>query len=154
MARQLDVQYVQFYTDGSAARKVATVEPLKQMKLPKVKKQKRRVFHVDPIAAMGIVVSVFMLVLMFVGVSQLQNAQQRADAMQMYVNRLETENASLTETYETSYDLQKVEQTALALGMVPREQAQYVTIHVPMQEVEEQPDAWDRFYTFLTGLFA
>ena len=33
MARQLDVQYVRFYTDGSAARKVATVEPLKQMNL-------------------------------------------------------------------------------------------------------------------------
>ena len=154
MARQLDVQYVRFYTDGSAARKVATVEPLKQMKMPKTKKQKRIVFHIDPIATMGIVVSVFMLILMAVGVSQLSNAQQRVDTMQTYVDQLETENASLSATYAESYDLQKVEETALALGMVPRDQVQRVSIRVPMVEVEETPGAWDRFYTFLTSLFA
>ena len=154
MARQLDVQYVRFYTDGSAARKVATVEPLKQMSLPKAKKQKRRVLHIDPIATMGIVVSVLMMVLMVVGVSQLRTAQQRADTMQTYVNYLESENASLCATYESSYDLQKVEETAVALGMVSKDQAQRVTIRVPEQEIEQQPDAWTRFYTFLTGLFA
>lgn len=154
MARQLDVQYVRFYTDGSAARKVATVEPLKQMKMPKVKPQNRRVFRIDPVATMGIVVSVFMLVLMIVGVSQLRNAQYRADAMQTYVSRLEEENATLSATYENSYDIQKVEETAIALGMVSRDQAQRVTIRVPVQEQEEQKDAWTSFYTFLTGLFA
>ena len=154
MARQLDVQYVRFYTDGSAARKVAAVEPLKQMKLPKAKKQKRLVFHIDPVATMGIVVSVLMFVLMVVGVSQLNAAQQRAEVMQTYVNELKAENASLSATYEASYDLQKVEETALALGMVPRDQVQRVSIRVPVLETEENPGAWDRFYTFLTSLFA
>ena len=41
MARQLDVQYIRFYTDGSAAHKVAPVAPLKTIKLPKIKKHKR-----------------------------------------------------------------------------------------------------------------
>ena len=154
MARQLDVQYVRFYTDGSAARKVAVVEPLKQMKMPKAKKQKRLVFHVDPIATMGIVVSVLMFVLMVVGVSQFHAAQQRAEVMQTYVNELKAENASLSATYEASYDLERVEETALALGMVPRDQVQRVSIRVPVMEQEEAPGVWDRFYTFLTSLFA
>lgn len=154
MTRQLDVQYVRFYTDGSAARKVDTVQPMKQMQLPKVKKQKRIVFRVDPIAAMGIVVSVLMLVLMAVGVFQLKAAQQSASSMEDYVSKLEAENASLSATYEQSYDLQKVEETAIALGMVSRDQVQRVTIRVPAVEAEETPGVLDRFYTFLTGLFA
>ena len=36
MAQRLSVQYVQFYTDGSAARKFAPLAPLKTMKLPKI----------------------------------------------------------------------------------------------------------------------
>ena len=153
MARQLDVQYVRFYTDGSAARKVATVEPIKPLHLPKVKKHTRLVFRVDPIATAGIIVSALMLVLMIVGVFQLKSAQESAYTMEAYVSRLEAENAELTAQYEASYDLDKVEQTALALGMVPRDQVQHVTIRVP--DVQEEPATiWDNLYTFLTGLFA
>ena len=82
MARQLDVQYVRFCTDGSAARKAVTVEPIKPLHLPEAKKRTRLVFRVDPIATIGILVSALMLVLMVVGVFQLNNAQNSANTME------------------------------------------------------------------------
>ncbi len=154
MTRQLDVQYVRYYTNGSAAQKVATVEPIQPLRLPKAKKYKRMVLRVDPIATVGIIVSALMLVLMLVGVSQLSSAQAKTNSMEAYVSRLEAENATLTAAYEASYDLEKIEETALALGMVPKDQVAHVTIRVPEVTAEETPGAWERFCTFLTGLFA
>lgn len=154
MARQLDVQYVRYYTDGSAACKVSVAEPIQTMKLPKVKKQKRILVYVDPVAIAGIIVSVLMLVLMCVGVSQLKQARSHTAAMAAYVETLHAENTALQATYENSYDLEQVEKTALALGMVPMEQVKRITISAPPAEAVEEPGTWERFYTFLTGLFA
>lgn len=154
MARQPDVQYIRFYTDGSAARKVAPVAPLKTIKLPKVKKHNKITLHIDPVSIGGIVMAAVMLVLMVVGVAQLASTRQELQVMENYVQTLEQENDSLEDTYLQSYDLEAVEQTALALGYVPVEQVKHVTIRVPQVQEEQQPGAWERFYTFLTGLFA
>lgn len=154
MARQPDVQYIRFYTDGSAARKVAPVAPLKTIKLPKIKKHKRITLHIDPIAISGIVMAAVMLVLMLVGVTQLTNTRQELVSMQSYVQTLQEEKISLEVTYEQGYDLEAVEQTALALGLVPKEEVKHVSIRVPQPQIEEEPSAWEQFYTFLTGLFA
>lgn len=154
MARQPDVQYIRFYTDGSAARKVAPVAPLKTMKLPKIRRHKKITLHIDPIAIGGIVMAAVMLILMLVGMAQLTNAKNELHTMQNYVQTLQQDNISLEATYEQGYDLAAVEQTALALGLVPKEEVRHVTIHVPQPEVEEEPGAWEQFYTFLTGLFA
>ena len=55
MARQLDVQYVRYYTDGSAARNIAPSVSRKTQSLPKYFKKKRSiVVHVDPVAIAGI----------------------------------------------------------------------------------------------------
>ncbi len=154
MARQPDVEYIRFYTDGSAARKVAPVAPLKTIKLPKIKKHRRITLHIDPVAIGGIVMAAVMLVLMLVGVAKLVNTKQELQTMQGYVQTLQQENNSLEDTYLQGYDLEAVEQTALALGYVPVEQVKHVTIHVPQVQPEAQPGTWERFYTFLTGLFA
>ena len=153
MARQLDVRYINFYTDGSAARKVAPVEPLKPVKLPRAKKRRRIVVRIDPVATAGIVLSVVMLVLMCVGVAQLKQAQAEAAVMADYVDTLRQEQEVLRATYENGYDLAEVEKTALALGMVPADQVTRITLKVP-EQITEKPGAWERFYTFLTGLFA
>ena len=154
MARQYDIQYIRFYTDGSAARKVAPVAPLKTLKLPRVKKQKKTAVRIDPIALAGIVMSVVMFVLMCVGISQLRTAQQELQTMTAYVDTLQTENTSLKAAFSESYDIEQIERTALALGLVPEEEVRHVTIQVPQTQVEEEPGAWERFYIFLTGLFA
>jgi hypothetical protein len=154
MARRYDVQYIRFYTDGSAARKVAPVVPLKTMKLPQIKKNKKITLHIDPFAISGIVMAAVMLILMLVGVAQLTNTRQELASMQSYVQTLQGERISLEATYEQGYDLEAVEQTALALGLVPKEEVKHVSIRVPQPEIEEEPGAWEQFYTFLTGLFA
>ena len=74
--------------------------------------------------------------------------------MESYVERLQAQNEALTETYKAGYDLQEVQKMALALGMVPQEQVEHVTISVSVPQIEEAPGTWERFTTFLTGLFA
>ena len=154
MARHPEVQYIQFYTDGSAARKVATVAPMKTMKLPRLKKLKKITLHIDPVSIAGIVMAAVMLVLMAVGVAQLYGAKAQLQTMEAYVDTLQQENVSLRTEFSEGYDLEAVERTALALGFVPKEEVQHVSIRVPDMQAEKQPDPWERFYTFLTGLFA
>lgn len=154
MARQVDVRYVQFYTKGNAACKVAPVAPLPTAKLPRVKKQKRIVLRIDPVAVAGIVMAAFMLVLMTVGVIELHNARQNVVTLENQVDTLWQEHRQLNAAYEDGYDIADIEKTALALGMVPREEVTQIVMQVPEVPQEEEPDAWERIYTFLTGLFA
>ncbi len=154
MAPKLDIQYVQFYTDGSAAKKVAPVAPLKTIRLPKIQIKKKIVLHIDPVALCGILMAGIMLVLMAVGVFQLRAARQEAKIMSDYVQILQQENTELYTSLTDGYDIQQVRQTALALGMVPKEQVRHVSITVPEAPVAEEPGSWEQFYIFLTGLFA
>ena len=99
MAQQLRVQYVQYYTDGSAARKVESPVPQAAPRKARAKKQKRIVIPVDPVSILGILVAAVMLVLMVVGYTQLQNTQQEVQTMEQYVSTLRRENAALQEEY-------------------------------------------------------
>lgn len=153
MARKTDIQYIRLYTDGSAARKLQPVTPWKTAKLPKVNKNKRITLSVDPVATVGIVVAAVMLILMMVGVGRLRVAQQQAAVMEQYVETLQNNNRVLQDTYD-SIDLDEVERMALALGMIPEEQAQHVTMKVPATQIAEEPGAWEQVWIFLAGLFA
>ena len=155
MARQPDIQYVSFYTAGSAAMKIQPAVPAKAV-APKAKprKQKRIVLHVDPVALCGIAVAALMLVLMVVGMGQLQAARQETVAMQQYVATLREENAELHSDYEASYDLDEVREMALALGMVPGEQAPNTYISVTENQEVVQLSFWDQVTVFFTTLFS
>ena len=154
MAQQLNVQYIRFYTEGSAARKVAPVVPLETLKLPKIHKCKKTVIHFDPVTLLAVIVPMIMLVLMAVGTVRLNNARVELNTMASYVDTLQAEHETLQATYEAGYDLEKVEKTALALGMVPADQLTRVSIEKPAVQTEVRLSAWERFCTFLTGLFA
>lgn len=154
MARHTDIQYIRFYTEGSAARKVATVAPLKTLKLPKIKKLKRTTLYIDPVAVAGIAMAAMMAVLMVVGVVRLSIARQEMATMSSYVQTLREENISLSQELYAGYDIEEIEKTATALGMIPKEQAQHVTLRLPEFQQPQEPTAWERFTTFLTGLFA
>lgn len=154
MARQLDVQYVRFYTDGSAARQIEPSVSRKTQRLPKFAKKKRRItVHVDPVAIAGIFMAGIMLILMTVGMVELNCAQEEAMQMEAYVQTLRQENEALQTAFEEGYDRSQVEHMARALGMVPSEQAQRISIHVPAQQ-EQDPGFWENVTTFLSGLFA
>ena len=154
MARQPDIQYIRYYTDGSAARKVAPLAPLKTLKLPKIRLKKRITLRIDPLAIAGILMAVVMSVLMVVGMVKLETASQELQTMESYVQTLSQENVQLQQTFREGYDLEEVKTTALALGLVPKDQVQHITLRVPPEQVVEEPTSWERFCTFLTGLFA
>ena len=154
MAQRTDIRYVQFYTDGSAARKLAPVAPLHTIKLPKVKKQKRITIAIDPIAFASLTMALVMTVLIVVGWVQLNNIKQEVQTMTAYVEVLQAENVQLQNTFLEGYDIEQIERTALALGMVPKEQVQHISVQLPEMIEQPEPTTWERFTTFLTGLFA
>ena len=156
MAQRVDIQYVQFYTSGSAAKCVAPLTPVQTGTLPRTTKRRVRRVYVDPVAILGSAVAVCMLVMMLVGLSNLRAEQAKTAEMVAYVAQLQDENAALHARFEAECDLEQIEETARALGMVPREDVEHIAIDVELPPVEEeQPlSLWERIGTFLTGLFA
>ena len=158
MARQPDIQYVQFYTGGSAARKL---EPEKRQikngaKLPQVRRrvQKRNVVCIDPISVCAVMVAVAMVIAMAVGMLRLSDLTDQADRMEQYASNVNQENAALRSQYRAGYDLKDVEQKALAMGLVPEDQLQHITVKVEVPEVEPALTGWQEFCRFVTELFA
>lgn len=154
MARQNEICYINYYVSGSAAYQVEQ-KPVKQKaKLPKMRRKKKIVVHVDPVATLGIFVACVMFVLMVAGAVRLGAVQKQAEQMRDYVSYLQEETAQLRATYEHGYDLEEIRQIAEARGMIPVADAQQVQIRVEIPETTEEPTVWESFVTFLTGLFA
>jgi len=155
VARKPDIQYVRFYTDGSAARQLEIQTPQKKrVPQPKTRKQKKYVIYIDPLAVAGIIAAAVLLIAMVVGSIQLFVAQRQQEWMEDYVVSLRQENAELTQTYKTGYDLQEVEKSALALGLVPESEVQHIVVTVEVDEPEVTQTFWDRVVEHLQELFA
>ena len=159
MSRQMhEIQYVRFYTDGSAARKTAA--PRKQVAAAPAKQPTRSAkrpvvkIPVDPGAWAGMLVAGVMLIMMVVGVFQVNSARQEVAQLEGYVAQLQTKNEQLQAVYQEGYDLEEVEKLALALGMVPQNQVQTIHLQVPQPEVQVQPTLWSTFLAFVRGLLA
>lgn len=154
MARRPDVQYIRYYTDGSAARQLEPKPQRKKHPLPKVKKQPQLVLYIQPMAIVGILLSAVMLVMMITGSLELYHAKNEKEAMAEYVQKLSDKNREDRAEYEESLNMETIEKSALAIGMIPQEQAKQITISVPMPETEENPGFWEKTILFLEGLFA
>jgi len=155
MVQRVDIQYVRFYTQGSAAKKVAPAISVHTGALPQVTKRKVQRIYLDPVALLGTAVAVCMLIMMLVGLSGLRAEQAKTEEMVSYVEQLRQENEALHTQYEEECDLERIRETALALGMIPCEEAAHVAIQVSVPQVQEEPaNLWQRIGTFLTGLFA
>lgn len=160
MALQPDIQYVPFYyVEGTAARKVERrTAPAKAAPVPapKRRRSRRKTVAVDPVAICGLLVVMVMLVSMVVGFARYSVSLERNAQMSQYISELEAENAQLQQQYTDGYDLEDIQDIAGALGMVPAEDAEQITIDVqpPQQETEAQMNFWESFTTFLAGLFA
>lgn len=155
MARKPDIQYIQFYTDGNAAKQMQA-KPRVTVKyaLPKAKRPQQKVIHVDPLALGGLIVSAVMLILMIVGSVQLFTLQEQTRQMESYVSLLYSENYHLKTAYESGYDLEEIEKTAHVLGLVPVEE-KTVTVSVPVEKViMQEPTVWQKMSAFFQRLFA
>ena len=156
MAVRTDIQYVQYYVDGSAAKKTAPKTETKHAATPKTRKVKRKVVVIDPVAVIGVVATVCMLVIMAVGFVRYQNVQEQTNRMNLYIQQLQQQNTELQQTYENGYDLDQIQEIADALGMIPAEDAQQIQVQVqiPQEAPVEEMTLWESFTTFLAGLFA
>ena len=156
MAQRMDVQYIRLYTNGSAALKLESAVPQTNTAFhKKAGKIKRVKVFVDPVALLSIGIAICMVVLMSVGFAQLHQARAQVEAMESYVDRLQAENATLSNEYRTGYNLDQIRQAALELQMIPAEQAAHVSLFIPAEpEPIQQVTLWERISTFLTGLFA
>ena len=150
-------RYIQFYTEGSAAQKVQLVDEREWAPLPEYQVRRKKVIHIDPVAIVGILAAAFLMITMMLGVTRLVEIREQTAQMQEQVIQLQAENRELSQKYAESYDLAVIENTALNMGMIPSEQANRITIHVPVaQQPEQVPNEtlWGQIGTFLTGLFA
>ena len=114
-------RYIQFYTPGSVACKVELRQEQEWAPLPQAKPVKRTVIAIDPVAVLGCVVAVCMLVLMAVGIQHLNTTRREVAVLEGYVSELAAENQRLKQEYADGYDLQTVRQKALDMGMIPVE---------------------------------
>ena len=158
MARKTEIEYIRYYTVDSAARQIAPVLPLQEPKTPVRKKVKCRRFYVDPVAIFGIAVAMCMLCAMAIGLVQLKQMEHRTQVLEQYVDQLHQENVQLSTEFDDNCNIAEIEQTALALGMVPAEDAPQMPLTVilpqtPDKEVEPV-SLWEQLTTFLSGLFA
>ena len=149
-------RYIQFYTPGTAAVKVQVQDEQKWAPLPEPKPIPKISVYVDPVAVLGFVVAVCMMVLMTVGINQLNSTRREVATLEHYVAQLTAENHALEETYTAGYQLDEVRQKALDMGMVPVEQIPQTQIYItmPHEEIAEPATLWEQAAAFLTGLFA
>ena len=154
MAQRLDVTYITGYTDGSAARELNPVQPFKTLRLPRFQKKRRKVICVDPISIASIAVAAVLLVAMIAGTVELMQVRRDVEVMETYVQTLQQENEILTAEYKAGYNLEDVRKTVTALGYVPMEQVEHVTMEMPAVQAVGRLSVWERVYTFLIGLFA
>ncbi len=156
MAKLSQVQYIQFYTDGSAARKLEVAAPVRPKKTPvKARRPKRRVIYIDPVALLGIKVAFTILLSMLVGVFRLTDARAQTQRLENQVYQLQQEQVELQAAYENGYDLEQVEQAALEMGLIPVDQAQRITITAEAPELDpQQPGPVSQMLAAFVDLFA
>ena len=157
MAQKPEIQYVgQFYVHGSEAKKLARKTEQKKAKteLPLHRFERIRKVHVDVLAISSILIAAVLMVTMVMGTLSLQSSWQELRIAQEYVYELESANATLAAQYRSGYDLDEVRSAAIALGMIPVEEAQVVSLRVTVPEVQPEPTLLDDIVWFLEGLFA
>ena len=157
MTQKPKIQYIgQFYVPGSEAQVLSLNEKKKKPKtrLPIARREKIEAVYVDPIALIGIVVAVVMLVAMVLGALQIHSDWAEYETMSRYVSQLKNENAKLESTYREGYDLEDIRDKALGIGLVPKEDCERITITVTAPQREPEPTLWDDIVWFFQGLFA
>lgn len=158
MASRVDIQYIQLYTEGSAAKKIATPLPKKRVaEKPVAKRAKRKVIRIDPVAVLSLAVCLALAITLGLGIGKIQQAKQDNARMAAYVESLSQKNEALAQEYAAGYDLHEIEKTAIALGMVHNDQASHrgITVHMEAETtVKPQMNFWQNLVTFFTNIFA
>ncbi len=156
MARQPEIQYVNYRVDGTAARKLEKhIFHRTAASDAAPRPETARVIAVDPVALCAIALAVMMLFAMVAGLVQYRQCLKESQQMNVYVQQLQQENAQLQQTYEQGYDPEEIMQIALDAGMVPANKVARIMVEPekPAQQ-EIEMSFWQSVTTFLAGFFA
>ena len=157
MAQKPDIQYItQFYSYGSEA-KVLELRPStkkKKFTLPTAAPDRTIRVMVDPVAWTGIAVAVLMVVLMAVSAYHYLQACREYEMVNSYVINQQDDCVKRQMEYQKLYDLDDVWEKALALGMIPMEEAEVIAIAPVIPEPEPEAPWWENISWFMRGLFA
>lgn len=157
MARQPDIQYIQFYNYGSTAQKLAPrMQKKEKYQLPQHRPmaQKAKQSVLDPLSICAIVVAGFMLITMLIGMFRLGELTTRRQELEAYIVSLQQEQAELQVAYENAYDLTQVEERARQMGLVSKDEVTYVQMGPVTLVQEETPSFSQRVSAFFEELFA
>jgi hypothetical protein len=107
------------------------------------------------VALLGCTVALVLAVLMVVGLVQVTQVSAQVRKAEQDIVALELEHEKLEEIYRSGYDLEQIREEALAMGMIPKEQAETITVQIRLPEpVPAEPSVFEQVWTFLTSLFA
>ena len=158
MNNKAKIQYVgQFYVYGSEARALELKQQApkeKKKNPPVVQPEKVHVIHVDPVALIAVAVSIVMLVCMVMGLQQLRGDWAEYQTVAGYVHQLREDNHTKTEAFRETYTRSEIREKAATTGMIPKEEAQRMTVTVTAPEVDLDPTWVDNMVWFMKGLFA
>jgi len=156
MVKKPEIQYIdKFYVYGSEA-KVLELKPKRRVRtiLPLSAPDKTIKIPVDPVAIGGIVVAIALLVTLVLGCVQYVQVYRQYRTMMDHVVTEQNLNVELREDYRSQIDLVEIRDKALALGMIPAEEATVMPVRVTVPEPEAEPTIIDEMIWFLKGLFA
>ena len=156
MVKKPEIQYIdKFYVHGSEAR-VLELKPKRRIKtvLPLFAPDNTIKIAVDPVAIGGIVVALALLVALVMGSVQYVQTYQNYRTMLDHVVTEQNTNVELRETYRSQIDLVEIREKALALGMIPVEEAPVITIRAELPQREPEMTYWEEFVWLCKGLFA
>ena len=154
---QPDIQYVCYRYEGTAALQPQVVNaPVKVQNNahPAIRRKKRKVLRINMVPVLAVLLTAVMLVCITVSMVRVKGMQAQEELLQQYIVSMEEENVTLQEQYRQGYDLEDIRQKALAMGMVPAEQVEQITIQVQIPQDAQEQTVWDRIGIFLAGLFA
>ena len=152
-----NIEYIQkFYSYGSEAKAVE-LKPVEQapekILVPKYEREPVTTVCIDPIAFCGVMVAIVMVVVMLAGLIRFNVISRECAQVEEYVNSLREEHVLMTHQYRAGFDLDEVEDTARALGMIPISQANTVSVQVQTPVRQPEPGFLDNVKWFLGGLF-
>ena len=157
MVQKPDIQYItQFYSYGSEAKVLELKLAKKKQKtqLPKAQPQQKIRILVDPVAWAGIAMAIVLVVLMAVSVQSYLDTCAEYEVMTNRVIALQNTNVARQQEYASMYDPADIYDKAIALGMIPVEEAQVITISPVIPEAEPEAPWWEDISWFMKGLFA
>lgn len=159
MARKADIQYIRHsYIEGTAAKKVAQKQvkraPLPLFEPEMMEADQKVEVRVDPLSVVATITAVVLVVMMVVSLLQFGAAYRENVQLQEYVYTLRNENVRLEQEYRDSYDLAEIEAQAVALGMIPADQAQTMNISGRLPAAPAEPTFWENVQQVFGELFA